>query len=68
MAAPAIIVPWYAWCMYEFIMLDKPGGIILVVCATVGGVIGGVIGLSINRKVVRKAEEILSQIEELQKD
>jgi Na+/glutamate symporter len=54
--------------MYEFIMLDKPGGIILVVCATVGGVIGGVIGLSINRKVVRKAEEILSQIEELQKD
>ena len=68
LAAPAIIVPWYAWCMYEFIMLDKPGGIILVVCATVGGVIGGVIGLSINRKVVRKAEEILSQIEELQKD
>lgn len=67
-AAPAIIVPLYAWCMYEFIMLDKPGGIILLVCATVGGVIGGIIGLSINRKVVRKAEEILSQIEELQKD
>ncbi|MBQ8855517.1 MAG: hypothetical protein IJ023_05125, partial [Bacteroidales bacterium] len=66
--APAIIIPWYVWCMYEFINLDKPGGIVLLVCATVGGIIGGIIGFSINRKVVRKATEILDQIDELQKD
>lgn len=68
LAAPAIIIPWYAWCMYEFIRLDKPGGIVLLVCATAGGIIGGIIGFSINRKVIRQANEILSQIEELQKD
>ena len=68
LAAPAIIVPWYAWCMYEFIMLDKPGGIVILVCATAGGIIGGIIGFRINRKVVRKASEILSQIEELRKE
>lgn len=68
LAAPAIIIPWYVWCMYEFINLDKPGGIVLLVCATVGGIIGGIIGFSINRKVVRKATEILDQIDELQKD
>ena len=66
LAAPAIIIPWYAWCMYEFIRLDNPGGIVLLVCATVGGIIGGMIGFSINRKVVRQANEILAQIEELQ--
>jgi len=66
LAAPAIIIPWYAWCMYEFIRLDNAGGIVLLVCATVGGIIGGMIGFSINRKVVRQANEILAQIEELQ--
>ena len=33
----------------------------------VGGVVGGIIGVSINRKVIGKADEILSQLEELQK-
>ena len=68
LAAPAIIIPWYVWCMYEFINLDKPGGIVLLVCATVGGIIGGIIGFSINRKVIRKTGEILEQIEELQRE
>ncbi len=66
-AAPLIIVPWYAWCMYEFIELDEPGGMFLLIGATIGGIIGGIAGLSINRKVIRKADEILSQIDDLQK-
>ena len=66
-AAPLIIVPWYAWCMYEFMKLDKPGGMFLLLGATIGGIIGGIVGFSINRKVVRKADEILSQIDDLQK-
>lgn len=66
--APAIIIPWYAWCMYEFVNMDSAGGMIICICGTIGGIIGGVIGVGINRKVVRKADEILSQIEELQKE
>lgn len=67
LAAPAIIIPWYLWCMYEFSRLDKPGVIVLVVCGSIGGVIGGIIGFSINRKVVRRATEILDQIDELKR-
>ena len=68
MFAPAIIILWYAWCMYEFVYMDSAGGMVICICGTIGGIIGGIIGVSINRKVVRKADEILSQIEELQKD
>ena len=68
LAAPAIIIPWYAWTMYEFFKLDNTGGVFLLAGATVGGIIGGIIGVSINRKVVRQANKILDQIEELQKD
>lgn len=66
--APVLIALWYAWCMYEFIKLDKSGGMVILVCATIGGIIGGLIGFSINRKVIRKTDEILEQIEELQKE
>lgn len=68
LAAPAIIIPWFAWCIYELIKLDNEGGMFVVAGAVVGGIIGGIVGVSINRKVVRNADEILSQIEELQKE
>lgn len=68
LAAPAIVLPWLGWCMYEFIKLDSsPTGIFLCVCGAVGGIIGGIIGICINRKVVRKTDEILVQVEELQR-
>ena len=65
---PVLIALWYAWCMYELIKSDKSGGMVILVCATIGGIIGGLIGFSINRKVIRKTGEILEQIEELQKE
>ena len=65
--APVLISLWYAWCMYELIKLDKSGGIVILVFATIGGIIGGIIGFSINRKVITQANEILSQIKDLQK-
>lgn len=68
LAAPAIVLPWFGWCLYEFIKLDSsPTGIVLCVCGAVGGIIGGIIGICINRKVVRKTDEILVQVEELQR-
>lgn len=67
LAAPAITIPWFAWCVYEFIRLDMDGGMFLIAGAVVGGIIGGIVGVSINRKVVRQVNEILDQIEELQR-
>lgn len=69
MVAPMIILPWFAWTMYELgSSRDVAHGIALCVGGAIGGVIGGIIGVSINRKVVRKADEILSQVSELQED
>lgn len=68
LAAPAIVLPWFGWCLYEFIKLDSsPTGIFLCIGGAVGGIIGGIIGICINRKVVRKTDEILVQVEELQR-
>lgn len=66
--APMFLVPWFAWCIYEFSKLNELGGMVVLVCAVVGGIIGGIIGFSIDRKVVRQTDDILSQIAELQKD
>ena len=50
-------VIWFGLMMYEMTYCG----------AAIGGIIGGVAGFRINKKVVRKAAEILEQIEELQK-
>lgn len=68
-AAPLIIIPWVGWFMYEsWSMSTGVDGMFFCIGALVGGVIGGIIGYSMDRKVVSKADEILSQLEELQKD
>ena len=67
-AIPMIIV-WLGWTVYEMseiIGLDTPMGIGFCCGAGIGAIIGGIIGVRINKKVVRKATEILDQITELQ--
>ena len=67
-AIPMIII-WLGWTIYEMsgiIGLDTPMGIGFCCGAGVGAIIGGIIGIRINKKVVRKATEILDQIAELQ--
>lgn len=69
-ALPMILV-WLVWLLYEMIGIlgiDTPYAIGFYCGALVGVIIGGFAGFRINRKVVRKAEEILSQIQELQKE
>ena len=70
-ASPAIIAP-----QVGVIKFTKPLAATIVIavtlvlypsCAATGAIIGGVAGFRINKKVVRKATEILEQIEELQK-
>ena len=65
--APLIIIPWLGWFVYESYNMNSQIGMALSIGVIVGGVVGGIIGVSINRKVIGKADEILSQLEELQK-
>lgn len=68
-AIPMIIV-WFCWLMYEVIsnMGTEPYVIGFCCGAFVGGIIGGILGFRVNRKVVRRATEILDQIEDLRKE
>ena len=67
-AIPMILV-WVGWMIYEMVNtigIESPTAIGFYCGAGVGLIIGGIIGSRINRKVVRQANEILAQIEELQ--
>lgn len=67
-AIPLIIV-WLSWLMYEMIGIlgmDSPVAIGFYCGALTGVLLGGILGTRINRKIIRKASEILEQIEELQ--
>ena len=67
-AIPMIVV-WGGWMIYEMVEVlgvESPKAIGFYCGAGVGLIIGGIIGIRINRKVVRQANEILAQIEELQ--
>ena len=68
-AIPMLVI-WFGLMMYEMTqILDlKSSMAIGFYCgAATGAIIGGVAGFRINKKVVRKATEILEQIEELQR-
>lgn len=68
-AIPMILV-WGGWMIYEMVNVlgvDSPTAIGFYCGAGVGLIIGGIIGARINRKVVQQANEILAQIEELQR-
>ena len=67
-AIPMLLV-WTGWMIYEMVKAigtESPTAIGFYCGAGIGLIIGGIVGTYINRKVVRKANEILSQIEELQ--
>lgn len=68
-AIPMLLV-WVGWMIYEMVNaigIESPTAIGFYCGAGVGLIIGGVIGARINRKVVQQANEILAQIEELQR-
>lgn len=68
-AATPMLLIWVGWMVYEMenaIGIESPTAIGFCCCAGVGLIIGGLIGARINRQVVHEANEILSQIEELQ--
>lgn len=69
-AIPMILV-WAGWLAYEMIVTVGLSGSIAmgVLCGgAVGILIGGFFGFRINRRIVLKAEEILDQIDDLQRE
>lgn len=67
-AIPMILI-WAGWLVYEAVQVlgvESPTAIGFYSGTGVGLIIGGILGARINRKVVRQANEILSQIKELQ--
>ena len=68
-AIPMLLV-WGGWMIFEMVQalgVDSPTAVGFYCGAGVGLIIGGIIGARVNRKVVNKANEILSQIAELQR-
>ena len=64
-----MILAWGGWLIYEMVGIlgiDSPIAIGYYCGAGIGLIIGGIVGTRLNRKVVHQANEILSQIEELQ--
>lgn len=69
-AIPMIII-WFGWMIYEMTSIIGFSGPIAIgfFCgAAIGILVGGFIGLRINKKMVRQAEELLEQIDDLQRE
>ena len=67
---PMLIV-WFAWLEYEIYqnMAHEDLTMMFIISGSgiFGGVIGGIIGLRIHKRTLRAADDLLRQIEELQK-
>jgi len=66
-----ILVVWFAWWEYEIYqnMAHEDITALLAISASgiFGGIIGGIVGLRIHKRTLRTAEDLLRQIEELQR-
>ena len=64
-----MLLVWAGWMLHEMVQVlgvESQQAIGFYCGAGVGLIIGGIIGIRVNRRVVRQANEILAQIEELQ--
>jgi uncharacterized membrane protein YfcA len=66
-----VVVLWFGWLEYEVYMTQAHEDLttLLMISASgfFGAIIGGIIGLRIHKRTLRTAEDLLRQIEELQK-
>lgn len=66
-----IVVVWFGWWEYEIYLNQANEDLfaLLMISASgiFGGIIGGIIGLRIHKRTLRTADDLLRQIEELQR-
>ncbi len=66
-----ILVVWFAWWEYEIYinLANEDMTALLAISASgiFGGIIGGIVGLRIHKRTLRTADDLLRQIEELQR-
>lgn len=65
------IAPWFLWFVAEDLMKsgrDFSYAVGIVIGAVIGGVIGLILGLRTNKSFISSSNELLKQIDELQKD
>ena len=68
---PMLIV-WFGWLEYEIYINqaneDMTALLMISASSIFGGIIGGIVGLRIHKRTLRTADDLLRQIEELQKE
>lgn len=64
--APAMLLPWLAWIMYEYshrLEIDEEHRWAIYAMVITGALIGFLIGYSWHRKVVRKCQDVIDQLQ-----
>lgn len=62
-----MIIPWFIWIIYEAYSIYGEESVWFLGGSAVGVIIGGLIGTRINNNIIRRADELLEQIDEYKK-
>lgn len=62
-----MIIPWFIWIIYEAYSIYGEESVWFLGGSIVGVIIGGLVGTRINNNIIRRADELLEQIDEYKK-
>ncbi len=62
-----MIIPWFIWIIYEAYSIYGEESVWFLGGSAVGVIIGGLVGTRINNNIIRRADELLEQINEYKK-
>ncbi|MBR4088827.1 MAG: hypothetical protein IKK19_05960 [Bacteroidales bacterium] len=62
-----MIIPWFIWIIYEAYSIYGEESVWFLGGSAVGVIIGGLVGTRINNNIIRRADELLEQIDEYKK-
>lgn len=62
-----MLIPWFIWIIYEAYSIYGEESVWFLGGSAVGVIIGGLVGTRINNNIIRRADELLEQIDEYKK-